>query len=106
MIIIDDVTLHLQRKLLELEGCFSFLYFVFHQLLCIKSLRWNMFSVLSFLNEHHSPSLCLAVSMADVPAHFMSTSSSFEREGDQELLEWLKHHGVDADSTERVLHRK
>uniref|UniRef100_A0A8C1AQ46 mitogen-activated protein kinase kinase kinase n=1 Tax=Cyprinus carpio carpio TaxID=630221 RepID=A0A8C1AQ46_CYPCA len=33
---------------------------------------------------------------ADVPAHFfMSTSSSFEREGDQELLEWLKQHGAD-----------
>lgn len=44
--------------------------------------------------------------MADVPAHFMSTSSSFEREGDQELLEWLKHHGADADSIERVIHRK
>lgn len=40
---------------------------------------------------------------ADVPAHFMSTSSSFEREGDQELLEWLKHHGADADSIERII---
>uniref|UniRef100_A0A8C1KFH2 Mitogen-activated protein kinase kinase kinase 5 n=1 Tax=Cyprinus carpio TaxID=7962 RepID=A0A8C1KFH2_CYPCA len=43
---------------------------------------------------------------ADVPAHFfMSTSSSFEREGDQELLEWLKQHGADADSIERVIYR-
>ncbi|KTG06844.1 hypothetical protein cypCar_00041358 [Cyprinus carpio] len=41
---------------------------------------------------------------ADVPAHFfMSTSSSFEREGDQELLEWLKQHGADADSIERII---
>uniref|UniRef100_A0A8C2E0X8 mitogen-activated protein kinase kinase kinase n=1 Tax=Cyprinus carpio TaxID=7962 RepID=A0A8C2E0X8_CYPCA len=39
-----------------------------------------------------------------VPAHFfMSTSSSFEREGDQELLEWLKQHGADADSIERII---
>uniref|UniRef100_A0A673MRU1 mitogen-activated protein kinase kinase kinase n=1 Tax=Sinocyclocheilus rhinocerous TaxID=307959 RepID=A0A673MRU1_9TELE len=40
---------------------------------------------------------------ADVPAHFMSTSSSLEREGDQGLLEWLKHHGADADSIERII---
>ncbi|KAI2652389.1 Mitogen-activated protein kinase kinase kinase 5 [Labeo rohita] len=39
----------------------------------------------------------------DVPAHILSTSSSFEREGDQELLEWLKRHGADADSVERVI---
>lgn len=44
--------------------------------------------------------------MADVPAHILSTSSSFEREGDQELLEWLKRHGADADSVERVMYRK
>uniref|UniRef100_A0A672RLD6 mitogen-activated protein kinase kinase kinase n=1 Tax=Sinocyclocheilus grahami TaxID=75366 RepID=A0A672RLD6_SINGR len=40
---------------------------------------------------------------ADVSVHLMSTSSSFDREGDQELLEWLKHHGADADSIERIL---
>uniref|UniRef100_A0A8C1AQD5 mitogen-activated protein kinase kinase kinase n=1 Tax=Cyprinus carpio carpio TaxID=630221 RepID=A0A8C1AQD5_CYPCA len=28
---------------------------------------------------------------------------SFEREGDQELLEWLKQHGADADSIERII---
>uniref|UniRef100_A0A8C1KE32 mitogen-activated protein kinase kinase kinase n=1 Tax=Cyprinus carpio TaxID=7962 RepID=A0A8C1KE32_CYPCA len=31
------------------------------------------------------------------------TFSSFEREGDQELLEWLKQHGADADSIERII---
>uniref|UniRef100_A0A8C1UQP2 mitogen-activated protein kinase kinase kinase n=1 Tax=Cyprinus carpio TaxID=7962 RepID=A0A8C1UQP2_CYPCA len=41
---------------------------------------------------------------ADVPAHFfMSTSSSFEREGDQELLEWLKQHGADIISEDYSL---
>ncbi|KAK2883448.1 hypothetical protein QQF64_016941 [Cirrhinus molitorella] len=39
----------------------------------------------------------------DVPAHFMSTSGSFEPEGDQELLEWLKRHGADADSIEKII---
>uniref|UniRef100_A0A673MUD2 mitogen-activated protein kinase kinase kinase n=1 Tax=Sinocyclocheilus rhinocerous TaxID=307959 RepID=A0A673MUD2_9TELE len=43
------------------DGCFSFLYFVFHLF------------------------------------------SSLEREGDQGLLEWLKHHGADADSIERII---
>uniref|UniRef100_A0A8C1KDT4 mitogen-activated protein kinase kinase kinase n=1 Tax=Cyprinus carpio TaxID=7962 RepID=A0A8C1KDT4_CYPCA len=33
----------------------------------------------------------------------LHTSSSFEREGDQELLEWLKQHGADADSIERII---
>uniref|UniRef100_A0A671SUB6 mitogen-activated protein kinase kinase kinase n=1 Tax=Sinocyclocheilus anshuiensis TaxID=1608454 RepID=A0A671SUB6_9TELE len=41
--------------------------------------------------------------LKNVPAHFMSTSSSLEREGDQGLLEWLKHHGADADSIERII---
>ncbi|KAK7133572.1 hypothetical protein R3I94_015452 [Phoxinus phoxinus] len=39
----------------------------------------------------------------DVPVHLMNTNSSFEGDGQQELLEWLKLHGADADSIERII---
>ncbi|CAM4694851.1 unnamed protein product [Leuciscus chuanchicus] len=43
------------------------------------------------------------VDVADVPVHLMNTHSSFEGDGHQELLEWLKLHGADGDSIERII---
>ncbi|KAG1928858.1 mitogen-activated protein kinase kinase kinase [Pimephales promelas] len=39
----------------------------------------------------------------DVPVHLTNTNSSFEGDGHRELLDWLKLHGADADSIERVI---
>ncbi|XP_056113653.1 mitogen-activated protein kinase kinase kinase 5 [Rhinichthys klamathensis goyatoka] len=39
----------------------------------------------------------------DVPVRLMNTNTSFEGDGHQELLDWLKLHGADADSIERVI---
>lgn len=43
------------------------------------------------------------VFMADAPVQLVNTHSSAERDGDQELLEWLNLHGADADSIQRVI---
>lgn len=39
----------------------------------------------------------------DVPVPTINTHSSFEQDVDQDLLDWLKLHGVDAESIERII---
>ncbi|XP_051951267.1 mitogen-activated protein kinase kinase kinase 5 [Xyrauchen texanus] len=44
-----------------------------------------------------------SVPIGDIPAPLVNMKSSVERDEDQELLEWLKLHGADVDSIERIL---
>ncbi|KAI7800094.1 mitogen-activated protein kinase kinase kinase 5, partial [Triplophysa rosa] len=41
--------------------------------------------------------------LTDVPEPFINTQRSFEQDGDLELQEWLKLHGADAESVERII---
>lgn len=46
------------------------------------------------------PVLCFMC--ADVPVPIANTQTSFQHDGDQELQEWLRLHGADAESVETV----
>uniref|UniRef100_A0A8C2A534 mitogen-activated protein kinase kinase kinase n=1 Tax=Cyprinus carpio TaxID=7962 RepID=A0A8C2A534_CYPCA len=60
---------------------------------------------IKLLKSPQSSPVFRSVFMADVSEHLVSISisSSSDREADQELLEWLKGHGADADSIERIV---